>query len=295
MYKRLFCLVAILSFALSLVGQVNSAQKKADIDPAAMAALDKMGTFLRTLTVFQVKAAQTKDDVWDNGQAIQSSQVIDLLAARPNRFRAQIKSDDTDAFFLYNGKDFTVYGHLVNYYATVPAPPTIAELIEKMDEKYGIDMPLVDLFMWGSPQSAAAQAVTSAIDIGPGSVDGTTCEQYAFRQEGLDWQVWIQLGAYPLPTKVDPDHHGRGSPAAFQSGFDLEPGSVIQRRGLHLRSSERRAKNRDCGSPRVIRQRKEVRTGRREVNRSIRNTISISLALILSSATMFASVHANQR
>jgi hypothetical protein len=202
MCKRLFYLVAILSFALSLSAQVNSDKKSADVDPAALAALDKMGTFLRTLTVFQVKAAQTKDDVMDNGQAIQSSQVIDLLAARPNRFRAQMKSDDTDAFFLYNGKDFTVYGHLVNYYATVPAPPTIAELIEKMEEKYGIDMPLVDLFMWGSPQSAAAQAVTSAIDIGPGSVEGTTCEQYAFRQEGLDWQIWIQLGAYPLPRKM---------------------------------------------------------------------------------------------
>jgi hypothetical protein len=28
-----------------------------------------------------------------------------------------------------------------------------------------------------------------------------TCEQYAFRQEGLDWQIWIQLGDYPLPLK----------------------------------------------------------------------------------------------
>jgi len=202
MCKRLFCLIAIVSFSLSLSGQVNSDQTKANIDPAAMAALDKMGTFLRTLTVFQVKAAQTRDDVWDNGQAIQSSQVIDLLAARPNRLRAQIKNDDTDAFFLYDGKNFTVYGQLVNYYATVPAPPTIAELIGKIDEKYGIEMPLVDLFMWGSPQSTTSQAITSAIDIGPGTVEGTTCEQYAFRQAGLDWQIWIQLGAYPLPRKL---------------------------------------------------------------------------------------------
>ena len=42
-----------------------------------------------------------------------------------------------------------MYGQLVNYYATVPAPPTIAELIDKLDERYGIEMPLVDLFMWG--------------------------------------------------------------------------------------------------------------------------------------------------
>jgi hypothetical protein len=33
-------------------------------------------------------------------------------------------------------------------------------------------------------------------------VDGTTCEQYAFRQDGLDWQIWIQQGDYPLPRKL---------------------------------------------------------------------------------------------
>jgi len=190
------------SFSLSLSGQVNSDQTKANIDPAAMAALDKMGTYLRTLTTFQVEAVQTTDDVMDNGQAVQSGQVVDLLAARPNRLRAQMKSDTKDVFFLYDGKNFTLYGHLVNLYATVPAPPTIAELIGKIDEKYGIDMPLVDLFLWGSPQSTASQAITSAIDIGPGSIERTTCEQYAFRQEGLDWQIWIQLGDYPLPRKL---------------------------------------------------------------------------------------------
>ncbi len=200
--RRLFCFVAILSFSLSLAGQVKSDQAKANIDPAAMTALDKMGTYLRTLTTFQVNAAQTTDEVMDNGQAIQSEQVVDLLAARPNRFRAEITSDTKDVFLLYDGKNFTVYGQLVNYYATVPAPPTIAELIGKIDEKYGIEMPLVDLFMWGSPQSTASQAITSAIDIGPGSIEGTTCEQYAFRQQGLDWQIWIQLGDYPLPRKL---------------------------------------------------------------------------------------------
>lgn len=201
MRKRLFS-VAVLSFSLSLWGQVNSDQKKADIDPAAMTALDKMGTYLRTLTTFEVEAVQTTDDVLGNGQAVQSGQVVDLLAARPNRLRAYITSDEIDRLFLYDGKNFTVYGGLVNYYATVPAPPTIAELIDKLDKKYGIEMPLLDLFMWGSPQSTSAQAITSAIDLGPGSIEGTTCEQYAFRQAGLDWQIWIQLGDYPLPRKL---------------------------------------------------------------------------------------------
>jgi hypothetical protein len=29
-----------------------------------------------------------------------------------------------------------------------------------------------------------------------------SCGHYAFRQAGLDWQVWIQMGDYPLPRKL---------------------------------------------------------------------------------------------
>jgi len=183
------------------MAQSSSAPKNADIDPAAVAALNKMGTYLRTLGTFQVKSVQTTDDVLENGQTIQTNGVIELLAARPNRLRAEITSDELHRLFFYDGKNFTIYGQLVNYYATVPAPATIGELIDKLDEKYGIDMPLVDLFKWGS-QSDSAKDITDAIDAGPSSIDGTSCEQYAFRQPGLDWQIWIQLGDYPLPRKL---------------------------------------------------------------------------------------------
>ena len=201
MYKRLFWSIAILSFSLSLVAQSIPAPN-ADIDPAAVAALNKMGTYLRTLGTFQVKSVQTTDDVLENGQTIQSSGVIDVLAVRPNRLRAEITSDDKHQFLFYDGQNFTMYGQLVNYYATVPAPPTIGALIDKLDEKYGIQMPLVDLFLWASPESDTTKDITGAIDVGPSSVDGTSCEQYAFRQAGLDWQIWIQLGDYPLPRKL---------------------------------------------------------------------------------------------
>ena len=38
--------------------------------------------------------------------------------------------------------------------------------------------------------------------LGLSDVGGITCEHYAFRQPGLDWQVWIQLGDHPLPKKL---------------------------------------------------------------------------------------------
>jgi hypothetical protein len=171
------------------------------IDPDAMAALDKMGAYLRTLKSFQVRADVATDRVLDDGQTIQFSSKVDLVIARPNRMRVEVNDDDGHRFFFFDGKDFTIYGQVVGFYATVPAPPTLAKLSEDLNDKYGIELPLIDLFYWGTDE-AIVKKIKAADDIGPSTVDGITCEQYAFRQEGVDWQIWIQLGEFPLPRKL---------------------------------------------------------------------------------------------
>jgi hypothetical protein len=185
---------------LAKTGHQADSQGNSNIDPDAMEALNKMGAYLRSLKAFQVDSEVTNDDVLEDGQIITDNKTNTLLAVKPNLLRAELKSDDKDAFLFYDGKNFTVYGKLVNYYATVPAPPTTAELVDKIYDEYGIEMPLVDLFKWGTDQSTVKR-ITSAMDVGPSTVQGITCEHYAFRQEGLDWQIWIQLGDYPLPLK----------------------------------------------------------------------------------------------
>ena len=171
------------------------------IDPVAIDALNKLGEYLRTLKAFQVKADITSDDVLDNGQTIQWSKKVDLVAVRPNRLRVEVDGDDGHRFFFFDGKNFTIYGQVVNYYATVPAPPTIAKLADDLDEKYDIELPLADLFKWGTPDSNVKK-IESAIDVGPATVDGVTCEQYAFHEKDIDWQIWIQLGDFSLPRKL---------------------------------------------------------------------------------------------
>jgi hypothetical protein len=204
---RLILLLAIAGILLCrpigspvLAKAAQQADAAPAIDPDAMEALNKMGAYLRSLKSFQVEGDVTNDDVLQDGQIIQNSSKVNLLAAKPNRMRVEVTSDAKHRLFLYDGKNFTVWGKLVNYYATVPAPPTIRELFTDIEDKYGIELPLIDLFKWGTDE-ADIKKITSAVDIGPTTVNGVTCEQYAFRQEGLDWQIWIQLGDYPLPLK----------------------------------------------------------------------------------------------
>jgi hypothetical protein len=191
----------VASLALAKSGHQADAKETPAIDPDAMDALNKMGAYLRTLKSFQVLADVSTDKVLDDGQAIQFGSKVDIVIARPNRMRVEVNDDAGHRFFFFDGKDFTIYGQAVGFYATVPGPPTLAQLTDDLNDKYGIELPLIDLFYWGT-DDAIIKKIKVANDIGPSTVEGVTCEQYAFRQEGIDWQIWIQLGEFPLPRKL---------------------------------------------------------------------------------------------
>ena len=188
---------------LGLTGHVNGqhGQHGSQIEPEAMTALSKMGGYLRSLKSFQVEAVTSREEVLEDGQKVQFSGLTKMLARVPDRLFVAVKSDRQDREFFYDGKSVTVLAKRANVYATVDAPPTIGALADALDERHGIELPLEDLFRWGGPHSQS-DAITSAMFIGPSAIDGVTCGHYAFRQEGLDWQVWIQQGDHPLPRRV---------------------------------------------------------------------------------------------
>jgi hypothetical protein len=126
---------------------------------------------------------------------------VDLVARRPNRLFAEITNDRQRRLLFYDGAHFTLFAPRSTFYATVDAPPTIEKLADDLEERYDIQLPLVDLFRWGTPE-ANVDALTSAVDLGPSAINGVTCEQYGFRQEGIDWQLWIERGESPLPCRI---------------------------------------------------------------------------------------------
>jgi hypothetical protein len=191
--------VALVLAGLAAPGGAQTSAKSA-LDPGAVAALDRMGAYLRSLKAFQVRAATITEDVLEDGQKVQYASTTDLVATRtPDRLRAEVSSDRQERLYLYDGREFTLFAKRLGFYATTPAPPTLGELTDRLEERYDIEVPLVDLFKWGPSSSAG---ITGAVDLGPSEVSGVTCRQYAFRQDGLDWQIWIQLGDYPLPRRL---------------------------------------------------------------------------------------------
>ncbi len=171
------------------------------IEPAAIEALKDMGAYLRTLKVFQVEAVVTNEAVMEDGLKFQHSGVTKILARMPDKLLAEVSNDRNERLYVYNGSEFTLFAKRLNYYATIPAPARIGQLADMLEENYGFGVPLEDLFRWGSP-NWSPEDITVARDIGPSVIAGTTCQQYTFRQDGIDWMIWIQKGDFPLPRKL---------------------------------------------------------------------------------------------
>src|SRR6266700_4711209 len=117
------------------------------IQAEAIDALKEMGAYLRTLKTFSVTANVTVDEVLLSGQKIQVSGENTMTVRRPDRLRGTMRKDETDIDreFYYDGKTFTIYGKNVKYYASAPAPATIAALFDAIADRFGVDIPLADL------------------------------------------------------------------------------------------------------------------------------------------------------
>ena len=171
------------------------------VDPASIQALKDMGAFLQSLKRFHVATEVTGERVLADGPKLQHTATAKMDVERPNKIRALMQSARSGREIIYDGKTVTLYTPAQKYYSTVEFTATIGELIGKLEERYGVEMPLSDLFLFGTP-AAPLDKIESAMNTGQDFIDDDLCDHYAFRQGKVDWQIWITTGSKPLPRKV---------------------------------------------------------------------------------------------
>lgn len=171
------------------------------VDPASIQALKDMGAHLQSLTRFQVATDLTGERVLADGQKLQHTATADMDVERPNRLRAVMRSARAERELFYDGKTVTLYTPAQKYYSTVEFTGTLGELVKRLEERYGVEVPLSDLFVWGTP-AAPLDKIESGMNAGQDFIGEDLCDHYAFRQGNVDWQVWITVGSKPLPRKI---------------------------------------------------------------------------------------------
>ncbi|WP_341677381.1 DUF2092 domain-containing protein [Niveibacterium sp. SC-1] len=193
---------SLLSPHYVLADQAASSTEAANpVDPKSVDALRKMGTYLQSLKSFGVTTQLTAERVLEDGQKLQHAAEAELQVARPNKLRAKLATANNQREILYDGKTVVLYSPAQKYYSSLDWNGSIGELATGLQRKYGVELPLADLFLWGTAE-APFDKIESAMNAGQDLVDGEVCDHYAFREGQLDWQIWILAGAKPLPRKV---------------------------------------------------------------------------------------------
>jgi hypothetical protein len=171
------------------------------VNPTAIQALSDMGAQLQALKRFQVSTELTGEVVLASGQKLQHTAKADMKVVRPNKLRAVMVSANSSRELIYDGKTVTLWTPALKYYSTVNFEDTLGGLIERLEERYGMQLPMEDLFRWGTP-AAPFDKIESAMNAGQAFIGEDLCDHYAFRQGKIDWQIWITTGPRPLPRKL---------------------------------------------------------------------------------------------
>ena len=199
----------LLALSLAIAPAVLTAQtappppatKSDDVDPGTIAALKMMGNHMQTLRRFRVTTDLTGERVLADGQKLQHMASAELDVMRPNKLRARMSSSRSSREVFYDGKSLVLFTPAQHYYSKVEFSGTLGELVQGMQDRYGLEMPLSDLFVWGTP-AAPLDNIESAMNAGQDFVGADLCDHYAIRQGSIDWQIWITVGDKPLPRKL---------------------------------------------------------------------------------------------
>ena len=130
--------------------------------------------------------------------ALASSGTVTL--DRPDKLRFMRSSGFVDVEMSFDGETLTVMGKNMNLYAQIDVPGTIDHLFDELRDTYNRPIPGADLLSSNSYESLML-GVVDVKDLGSGMIGGVECDFLAFREEEVDWQIWIAQGERPYPCR----------------------------------------------------------------------------------------------
>ena len=206
MKRDLWTVIAALALTPLAVAQEPPASppstpRPRNVEARADQELKKMGDFLAKLPHFALEAEETFDEIPDGQLRRQLTNVRRIAVERPNRLAADATGDTLNRASWYDGRTVTVLDKEHNVYATLEAAGTIDATLDKLQDEYGVVLPLVDL-LYSDPYAVLMEGVTYGRYLGIHQAAGVACHHLAFSQDTIEWQIWIDAGEKPLPRKL---------------------------------------------------------------------------------------------
>ena len=171
------------------------------IEPRADALVRQMSDRLARATAFALEAEEVYDEVPEHSPRQQLTNLRRVAMRRPNRLVGDASGDALNRSFWYDGKVFSVLDKEQNVWAAGEVPPTIDAALDWVFGQTGTVIPLAD-FLYGDAYARLMQDVQRGVYLGIHEAAGVPCHHLSFEQATIDWQLWIDAGAEPLPRKL---------------------------------------------------------------------------------------------
>lgn len=130
--------------------------------------------------------------------ALASSGTVTLK--RPNKIHSTRTGGFADVEISFDGNTLTLLGKNHNLYTQIEIPGTIEHLVDELKDTYHRPLPAADLLL-SNAYDELMQGVVDVKDLGSGVIGGIECDYLAFRENDVDWQIWIAQGEYPYPYR----------------------------------------------------------------------------------------------
>ena len=171
------------------------------VEARADALVRAMSDRLARAEALAFEAEEVYDEVPEHSPRQQLTSRRGVVLQRPNRLAGDATGDAIHRSFYYDGRTFSAIDKEQNVWASGTVPPTIDEALDWVLDQTGTVIPLAD-FLYADVYSRLMETVQRGVYLGIHDVAGVPCHHLSFEQATIDWQIWIDAGAEPVPRKL---------------------------------------------------------------------------------------------
>ncbi len=193
---------SVVIFAAALISVIGSGmplEARAD-EAAAKALLKAMSDYVAGQKSISFSFDSDLEIVTKDKQKLALASSGTVTLNRPDKIHVTRHGGFANIEAIFDGKTLSLIGRNANVYGQVDVPGSIDHLIDELRDTYHRPVPGADLLQ-SNLYDALMPLVVDVKDLGSGVIGGVECDHLAFRNNEVDWQIWIAQGARPYPCR----------------------------------------------------------------------------------------------
>ena len=176
------------------------AQEQSEIDPGAVALLDKMSAVIGDLESCSFELFLSKDEEHHQYGMLTRHSRHKVYLKGPDKIQVQSWRYNDDRAMWYNGAYLWYYSLRQNNYSRLPMQGNIISVFDSLHFNYGIDFPAADIF-YPAFTDDVLESFKQIHIIGEAHIDGSPCFHILASNEDTRLEIWIAQDAFNLPLK----------------------------------------------------------------------------------------------